>query len=57
MMCFGGVGVAFTILATLFALFAQGMSDAPQDRFSWRPSLIAMAVSIAFILIGKFSGM
>lgn len=52
----GGVGVVATILATLFALFAQGMSDAPEDRFNWIPSLIALVIAVAFILTGKFSG-
>lgn len=56
MMFFGGVGIVATILATLFALFAQGMSDAPQTRFSWTPSAVSMVIAIALILIGKYSG-
>lgn len=56
MVFFGGAGVALTILGTLFVLFAYGMSDAPQDRFSWTPSGILMGLSIVLILIGKYSG-
>ncbi len=56
MIFFGGVGVIVTIAGTLLMLFAQGMSDAPQDHFSWKPSLIALAISVGLILLGKFSG-
>lgn len=56
MVFFGWTGVVLTVVATLLALFSQGMSDSLQDRFNWWPTGFSMAVFIAVILVGKFSG-
>lgn len=57
MIFFGIVGIVGTIMVTLVWLFAQGMSDAPQDHFSWTPSLIALTISVGLIFLGAYGGL
>lgn len=46
-----------TLVMTVFVLFAYGMSDAPQDKFSWGWTIAGLVIGVALILLGAFSGL
>ena len=58
LMIVSGITVtAITIVGTIFVAFATGMSDNPSDRMSWKFPIIGVALGVACILLGKFSGL
>ena len=57
MMVSGICVTAITIVGTLFVAFATGMSDNTDEKMSWKAPSIGLAIGIALILLGKFSGL